>query len=178
VRGSLAGAAAGALTVRVTVGKRVLKPVPFTVPEGQFTRAIALPRDLLPGAVRVEVGGKAGTETLDPVVETLTLPAPPEGIVRVKGASAARGSAFVTRLLGTRRQAWARFRFAVLPARARVARLQWILPSGRRGGAVEQPVKRVMDTFVRARDGLPPGRWTAILRVGGKVVARVAVPIG
>jgi hypothetical protein len=53
----------------------------------------------------------------------------------------------------------------------------WYGPRGTAGSA-GKPNETLVDASVTSGDGLPPGRWTAVLRVAGTVLGKTSVTLG
>jgi hypothetical protein len=137
------------------------------VPAGQFTVSTPLPRDLLPGALEVVVGGTSGSEPLLTVVRPETLAAPATGLVARSAMTARPGG----------RRLSARFVFSVRPASARPTAV-WIAPSGAVRFRQRLPNARVVTSSLVGEERLPRGRWRCRLEVVGTPLAVVAARVG
>jgi hypothetical protein len=82
------------------------------------------------------------------------------------------------RVITRPRLLYARFPFVALPSAGRPISVQWITPKGPLE-RLPRPRIRNVAGVVRAGGGarLAPGRYTCILRVGGKVVDRRSVTV-
>lgn len=143
---------------------------------GAFTRTLHLPRLLRPGAYVLRLVPTVGGAAQPAVQRGLTVPAPREGIVRRAWASALRGTSPLLNLPGTPQQLWAHFEFMTAP-RKRPITTTWYRGTSR-VAVVARPYAAVIHTFVRSDGPLRPGRWRAVLKAGGTVVAEVRVRVG
>jgi hypothetical protein len=144
----------------------------FTTPAGAWSKAIKLPATLLPGSYVVHVTG--------PVVlastASFTIAPPASGIVSRSYASATHGGPAAASV-GSTTQVWGHFRFAVIARKGQKITTQWILPGGKKLGAVTRPRSKLVEAQVKDLSGkkLPKGRWRCILRVGKTVLATLNV---
>jgi dipeptidyl aminopeptidase/acylaminoacyl peptidase len=79
----LRGVASHSATITVTVRSpgRTYPASPVPVPPWEYTASVPLPRDLLPGALEIVVGGTSGSELLVTVVRPESLESPATGLV-------------------------------------------------------------------------------------------------
>jgi hypothetical protein len=140
--------------------------------------ALAGGAKVFPGGFVVALTGRAGNVKLPLQVQTISIPAPAEGVVRRAFRSTTRGGRGRERLPKGAPEAWANFRFEVQPRRTRTVSVRWFTPEGRLLGSVAKSNRPVVSSYLRLPSGLPSGRWVAQLRVGGKVVQTLSVPIG
>jgi hypothetical protein len=144
-----------------------------SVAAGTFNRTFPLPVNLLPGAYTLRVdatppGGTAATTTFP-----LTLKAPPEGIVRRAYMSASSDGPPATSLAVGTKILYATFRF-IFPPRGELS-IGWT----RDGEPIQHPAGKLTDRTVQGTASsiapLPRGRYVAILRAGGRIVARASI---
>jgi len=177
----LAGDVSGPVRASVALKRagRVRLAATLALGAGHFTRAIRLPRALVPGAYELDVvpADPAFSRQSLPV----RLPAPAEGVVASAWASTHPGGLPLTRFAPGTSVVFAHFRFAALPARSRRVTVSWYRPGGRPAGPARgKPTSRVVVAFVGSRNGgpLPRGTWHAVLRAGGTVVKRITFRVG
>jgi hypothetical protein len=163
--------AGGRIEVALLRGRRALQRQVFTLPAGSFTRTVRLTPRLLPGKLTLRVQGADAGAVLVPVVRTIVLPAPKEGVVERAYISALqRGPAATT--LRDKARIYATFRFAALPKGSRKITAHWIAPNGRKAPPDGRPRTRTVSAVVgNGRDELPAGVWRCELRVDGTLVA-------
>jgi chitodextrinase len=142
---------------------------------GPFTRRLALPAGVLPGALGVEV-----TEGSRVVARLrLRVPAPAEGVARTAFVATSRRGAPVARAPGSATVLYARFGLAALPAVGRPLTVTWFQPNGEVAGhPVRKPRSRALTSYVRSARALPPGVWRAVLTAGGVQVAQAVARVG
>jgi hypothetical protein len=175
VRGTLRVAgtleAGGRVEIALLRGRRALQRQVVRLPAGSFTRTIKLAPRLLPGKLTLRIQGAGAGAVLVPVVRTITLPAPVEGVVeRAYVSSLQRGPAATT--LRGKDRIYATFRFAALPKGSRRITVRWIAPSGEKTPPDGRPRTRTVSAVVgNGRDELPTGVWRCELRVDGTLVA-------
>ena len=147
------------------------------VGEGAFRRRLVVPRTILPGRYALDVKQVSGPVVVRAQHEPLRLEAPPEGVVSRSWASTTIAGPPVE-ILPPTPDAYANFRFAVMPRPGRplVARWYW-------NGALQgRPRKKQRSVLVIAgiyvEDALlPRGNYTCVLSAGSTVVERVAFRI-
>ena len=158
-------------------GARVLAARTLTLPPGAFRVPLAVPRTVLPGRYELDVRQVAGAVVVRPQRERVRLAAPPEGVVvRAWASTTIAGPPLAT--LPPTSDAFAHFRFAVLPRPGRTLVTRWFW----RGDLQGLPRRKQRSVLVIARvfveeASLPKGRYTCVLRAGGVVVKRVTFRI-
>ena len=145
---------------------------------GAVRRAgFTLPTLLAPrGRYAVDLRSTVSGTPLPSARRFVTLPAPREGVVRRAWASALRSTSPLLNLPGTPRQLWAHFEF-LTPPHERPITTTWYR-GARVVAVVARPFTPVIHTFVRSDRPLQTGRWRAVLKAGGTVVAEVRVRVG
>ena len=166
-------------------GAGPLATLQLPVPGGGFRQTLALRHGALSGGAKVFPGGfvvaltgRSGKLKLPLQMQTIVIPAPPEGVVRQAFKSTTeegRGMAILPR--GTK-EAWANFRFETQPRLTKKLTVVWFKPNGDRLGQVSKSNRPVVTSYLRLASGVPSGRWVAQLRVGNRVVQTLSVPIG
>jgi hypothetical protein len=151
---------------------------------GQLTRKLPLPARLVPGryTVRVrEVGSPAGGR-LPAGTLVAALPAPPEGVASSAFISRGVGGRGVSRITGRVPSfIFANFRIVARPRKAGKLRVVWFWSGSARPIASKgvRPVRGFAVSPLRASRGpLPAGRYRAVLRYKGTVVATAAATLG
>jgi hypothetical protein len=111
-----------------------------------------LPRGakVLPGPFVASLTGRSGRTPLLFQLRTVTLPAPPEGVVRSSFASATEGGRPAPALPPTLIQAWAQFVFAAQPRAGRKVTIAWHFPDGKRIGTVAKANRPKVTSFLRS----------------------------
>ncbi len=147
------------------------------VPRGIFQIRLPVPRTLLPGRYVLDVTQVSGPVAVGPQQEPVTLAAPPEGVVSNAWASTTIGGPPLATFPPTS-DAFAHFRFAVMPrpGRTLVARWYW------RGELQGEPRRKQRSVLVIARVYvenalLPRGAYECVLSAGGTIVKRVSFRI-
>jgi Tol biopolymer transport system component len=143
------------------------------VHEGAFRRRLVVPRTLLPG--RYVLGAK---QVSGPVVvraqrEPLRLEAPPEGVVSRAWASTTIAGPPL-RIVSPTPDAYANFRFAVMPRPDRPLVARWYWNGALQGRPREKQRSVLVIAGIYVEDALlPRGEYTCVLRAGNTVVERV-----
>jgi hypothetical protein len=145
---------------------------------GTYTGTLRFPNRALPGTYLLHVSGTSGGEQLTPVEQTVTLPAPAEGIVDRSWVSRTKNGPPVRRIRGPVRELHATFRFVVPPAEVRSVRLLWRTPQFNFVGEVRKRYSKTVTTFIRSGQPLPAGTWYCLLTVNEIVTKRVSVRVG
>lgn len=148
-----------------------------SVAAGGYSGTLELPHRALPGTYVLRVVGTSGGIALPAVESTLTLPAPPEGVVDKSVVSRTPGGKSIRKVKGPVKELFARFHFIVPPDIRAVVRLLWRTPQFNFVGEVRKPYATTLDTFIRSGSPLPKGTWYCLLQVNEIVVKRVAVRI-
>lgn len=177
VSGTVSGPAA--LTVvllRPSSGKVVAQTTVSVTSAGPFAASVRLPRSVLPGVLVVRVTGVSSGADLPQAEHSVSVGAPPEGVVARAYASTKRGGPPVLSVSGEVKELWARFQFAARP-KGKSVTVYWVTPSGQVVGSAVKPYSPRIDSFVGSAASLQNGVWRAVLKVGGKVVKRVAVRV-
>jgi len=144
------------------------------VVRGRYRVRLRMPRTVLPGRYVLDARQASGLVAVRPQQEPVTLVPPPEGVVKRAWASTTLGGRPLE-ILPPSPDAFAQFRFAVLPRAGRTLVAQWYW----RGKPVGQPRRRQRAPLVIANlfveDALlPRGPYECVLRAGGTVVGRVS----
>ena len=176
VRGRVSAAARARIDVR-RPGGGPLVTRRFALGGGAFVRRFAVgPRlrggaTLLPGGFVVSLTGRWAGGALPLQIRTLSLPSPPEGVVRRSFASASENGPPVAGLPASAREAWANFRFETQPRPALPLSVTWYQPDGRVLGTAAKSNRPDLVSFVRSLAGTPltRGSWVAELRAGSRV---------
>jgi hypothetical protein len=175
---------------------------------GRFTQVLELPATgLLPGRYTLRVSGASNGVPLAEQTRTITLPAPPEGVVREATFRGSQSGAPVTSLPSGSTGIWVSFHFAVMPKRTlckttsivvgvtvvrgkkRVKRkvvktctapvaVAWYRPGDPAPFVVVQ--KRdtpVIGSFYQGPTALLPGAWRVVLSVGGRVTKEATIQV-
>ncbi len=142
---------------------------------GAVRSVVRMPRTLTPGVYTFSYVGRGDAGARVERSSPLTLPGPPEGVVRRASISRIRGGPPAARLPRTTTRLWARFEFAARPQGRRIT--VWWARNGRRATPFEvSGYRRVFDDFTgNYARLLPGGRWTCVLQVDGRIVRRVSV---
>jgi hypothetical protein len=152
---------------------------------GSFRELLALKKGalrggakLLPGGFTVALTGRAGRLKLPLQMQTISIPAPTEGVVRRAFKSRAQNGKAVTRFAAGTKRAWANFRFETQPLRNQKLYVRWYFPDGRLVGQVEKSNRPVISSYLALETGLPRGLWVAELRTGKRVIQRLSLRVG
>jgi Tol biopolymer transport system component len=157
-------------------GRHVYLAVGLTLSKGAFTKNVALPRDLTPGAYVLDVTATGSPTDLSPQKLVRRLPAPAEGVVSTAWASTTVGGPPLERIPATNSIAWAHFTFAALPLPGRLLTTRWYVNGRRPQGAVPRPKVRrsLVIAYIEAEGApLPRGVYTCVLTSGRTVVKRL-----
>jgi hypothetical protein len=148
---------------------------------GPFTEKISLPPRPLPGIYSLRIGGTSGGTTLETVQVSVTIPAPPEGVLdRAEVATTRSGPWHIYSnnsppvIGGAHKELWMRFRFLYPPTGQQVE-LVWKMQWHTVVGKVYKIVKDTMDTSVTSATPLPSGHWVAVLKFNGRVAKKMDV---
>jgi uncharacterized repeat protein (TIGR02543 family) len=184
VRGRVSSAAAmrvhlrrpagGSLTSRRVSVRGGVFLARLQVGPGKLTRGARL----FPGGFVITVVGRSGRTPLPLNVRTITLAAPPEGVVRTAFASTSEQGPAVATLPAGSKEAWARFRFEVQPRAGQSLSVRWYFPDGRLLGTVPKSNRPEVTSFLRSQVALPAGAFRAELVAGNRIVQRLSVRIG
>jgi hypothetical protein len=175
VKGSVAKRARLTLELRRRRDYGALLHVPLVRRAGTFTIAprvrptLARGARLLPGNFVVSLRGNARGFYLPTQLQTVDLPGPPEGVVRISFASTSRAGRTVKQFPASARIAWANFRLAQQPKASFQLWVYWLWPDGVHIlGAVQKPNRPIVSSYLRDVRPLPHGCWRADLYVGPK----------
>jgi len=174
VKGRVPGLSKMQLALRY--GKRIVLAAGLTVAKGAFSRRIALPRNLVPGAYSLEVGAAGSPTQLTPQEIHLRLGSPPEGVVSDAWASSTVEGPPLERVPSTSTSLWAHFEFAALPRPGQLLRTTWYIDGKQRSKTIPKPRRSPVIAFVRWPTELtsfPRGTYSCVLTAGAKVVKRV-----
>jgi hypothetical protein len=189
----------GVLRVTGTVGKPALAKLQLhrphggplltetlTVDTGPFALAakllpgtLANGAHLFPGGFMVSLTGTSGRLKMPLQIQTVTLPAPPEGVVRKSYPSAAKGTRPVNSIPASGHQAYANFIFQTQPVRGKIVTVRWYWPNGKLLGVIKKSNRPTITSSigVPTTSSLPRGNWVAELRAGSKIVQRLLVRV-
>jgi len=182
VRGrvTLTGTTPRAARLRATVqsGRRVVGRRVATVRAGAFRLVVTLSPTAPPGALRVTLADAAtpaqrgGAPALAAQSTRVLLTPPPEGVVTRAFLTTSPSGAPRARV-GRVRVLYGVFRFAAPPRRVRSLTVEWRVGGFRTRFRATPPAGRVVTVQIGSLGGgrLAPGRWSATLRAGGRVVA-------
>ena len=149
----------------------------LTVASGGYSGTLDLPHRALPGTYLLRVVGTSSGIALTPVEATLTLPAPPEGIVDKASVGLTAGGKAIRKVKGSVKQLYGRFHFLVAPKLRTAVRLVWRTPQFNFVGEVRKRYSTNVRTFVKSGQPLPKGTWYCLLTVNEIVVKRVSVRV-
>jgi hypothetical protein len=148
---------------------------------GPYTLRLRLPPRALPGDYTLRILGKSDTADLTPVKTTVTVPAPPEGVVdRALVGTTPEGPwlSYVgdtgPALHGLYKDLWVRFRF-LYPPSGRKIELVWKLRWHTIIGRVCRRFEDTIDTHAGSGDPLPSGTWNVLLKIDGRVAKQMDV---
>jgi hypothetical protein len=189
----------GDLKVSGTVGKPALAKVQLRRPRGgalltetqtlDAGKFVLLPKllpgllahgaKLFPGGFMISLTGTSGRLKMPLQIQTVTLPAPPEGVVRTSYPSAALAARPVKSVPASGRQAYANFVLQTQPVRGKAVTVRWYWPNGKLLGSIKKSNRPTIVSFIRvpAADSLPKGNWVAELRAGSKIVQRLLIRV-
>ena len=127
----------------------------------------------------VSLTGTSGKLKMPLQIQTVTLPAPPEGVVRKSYPSASKGTRPVKSVPANGHQAYANFLFQNQPVRRSTLSIRWYWPNGKLLGTIKKSNRPTIVSFIRvpAADSLPKGNWVAELRAGNKIVQRLLIRV-
>jgi len=182
----------GSLVARGAVGRRATLRVQLLRPEGArllgrtvrvrrgaFSLRAALASSaakVLPGGYVISLTGTSGGARLPLQLRAVSLPAPPEGVVRAAFMSTSRGGSPEQSVPAGTHELWATFRFAAQPT-ASPLEVSWY-QDGRLIGAKTKNSRPSVETGIRAPAGLPSGRYRVDLTAGARIVDELSVTIG
>lgn len=154
----------------------------FNVPQaGTFSKIMPLPPRALPGPYRLHVASTSPPPRPKPVDLTVTIPAPPEGVIDRALVGPTRNGPWKRyigntgpALYGSHKVLWVRFRFLHPPTGQRVE-LVWKLRWHRVVGKVYRRYKNTIDTYASSPQALPKGVWLVVLKINGRVAKRMDV---
>ena len=148
---------------------------------GAFTKHLRLPPRPLPGRYRLHIAGTSGATTLRPVDVIVTIPAPPEGVLdQAEVGTTANGPWMLYKagsppvVHGSHKELWMRFRF-LYPPTGKNVELIWKMRWHTVVGKVSKLYKDTLDTSVASANPLPPGHWSAVLTIDGRVAKKMDV---
>jgi hypothetical protein len=188
----------GTLRVSGQVGKPALAKVQLRRPHGGalLTEAVTvvgkfvlLPKllpgllaggaHLFPGGFMVSLTGTSGKLKMPLQIQTITLAAPPEGVVRKSYPSASQGSKPVQSVPADQGQVYANFVFQNQPFKNQQVTVRWYWPNGKLLGSIKKSNRPTVFSFIKEPTGssLPKGNWVAELRAGNKIVQRLLVRV-
>jgi hypothetical protein len=156
----------------------------FTITKpGHFAVQMHLPPRPLPGRYSLRITGTSGTKSFAPVATTITIPAPPEGVLDRVQVSTTRNGPWLTYgngtppvLKGSHTQLWMKFRFLYPPTGHNV-QFVWKLRWHRLVGKVYKSYKNTLLTFVSSATPLPSGHWLAVLKFNGRIAKSMDVVV-
>jgi len=157
-------------------GRHVYLAAGLTLTKGAFTKNLALPRDLTPGAFVLDVTATGSPTDLSAQKVPVRLAAPAEGVVSEAWASTTVGGPPLERIPATNSIAWAHFDFAALPRPGRLLVTHWMINGRRPQGAAPRPKLRrsLVIAYIEAEAApLPLGIYTCTLTSGRTVVKRL-----
>ena len=164
---------AGRIEIALLRNTRVVRKRTVKLPAGPFSTQLVLSGKLVPGPMKLrlrEVGGAPSIAGLVGDERSVTIAAPPEGVVSEALVSATSGGpAALT--LRNKSKLFARFRFVALPRKGQLT-TTWIAPSGQSKTNV-RPRTRIVGAEVAVKGGqrLPSGTWRCVLKAGKRVIA-------
>ena len=133
---------------------------------------------LLPGGFTVALTGRAGRLKLPLQMQTISIPAPAEGVVRSAFKSRTQNGTSLTRFPANAKIAWANFRFETQPRLSQKLSVRWYFPNGKLVGDVRKSNRPVISSYLSLDSGLDSGLWVAELRAGKRVIQRLSVRVG
>ena len=157
-------------------GKRIVVADGLTVTKGAFSKRLALPRDLTPGAFTLEVGAAGSPTQLTAQRVRLHLAPPPEGVVSESWASSTVEGPPLERIPSTSTSLWAHFEFAALPQPGRRLSTTWYIDGRRRSETTPKNRRSPVIGWLRLPPDLasfPRGTYSCVLKAGSTVTKRV-----
>jgi hypothetical protein len=150
----------------------------LSLPAGAFSLALKLDPglNLIPGGFVVSISGKSGKLTVPPQVKTLSLLAPPGGVVGRAFASSSEHGAPASRLRSPK-QAFVTFDFQAPPKTNQKLMVYWFEPNGKLLGSASKPSGQTVTSSIKSNEALPRGAWRVDLRSGGTLVKSVAINV-
>ena len=155
-------------------GKRVYLAAGLTLSKGAFSKHLALPRDLTPGAFTLEVTAVGSPTALTPQKLRCA------SRRRQKASSPRRGRARRSKgprsseSLSTSPLVWAHFEFAALPRPGRRLATTWYVNGERPTGVDPKPRRSLVVAWLnRGGARFPHGTYMCVLTAGRAVVKRV-----
>jgi uncharacterized repeat protein (TIGR02543 family) len=134
---------------------------------------------LFPGGFMVSLTGTSGKLKMPLQIQTITLAAPPEGVVRTSYPSTSETGKPVKVVPAARRQAYANFLLQTQPVKDAPITVRWYWPNGKLLGSIQKSNRPKIFSFIGEPTGspLPKGNWVAELRAGSKIVQRLLVRV-
>jgi hypothetical protein len=150
---------------------------------GPFAVQMHLPPRPLPGRYSLRITGTSGSTSLAPVATTVTIPAPPEGVLDRVQVSTTKDGPWLTYgngtppvVKGSHTQLWMKFRFLYPPTGQKV-QFVWKLRWHRLVGKIYKRYKNTLLTSVTSATPLPSGHWLAVLKFDGRVAKAMDVVV-
>ena len=148
---------------------------------GPFTETLKLPARPLPGDYRLRVSGVSGATSLAPVDLTVTISAPPEGVIdralvgpTRNGPWSRYGNNSAPVVTGEHKEIWMRFRFLYPPNGKNVV-LVWKQAWRKVVGRIYRRYANIIDTYARSSSPLPKGHWNVVLTIDGRIAKQMDV---
>ena len=151
----------------------------LSLPAGHFSIALKLDPalGLIPGGFVVTISGKSGRLSVPPQVKTLSLAAPPGGVVGRAFASASANGAPTATVHANGKQAFVTFDFKAQPPRGQSLTVAWFEPGGKLLGQATKSSAPTITSSVKSNGPLPRGAWHVDLRSGKTLVKTVTINV-
>lgn len=162
------------LAVTVRAARSTVVLARGTLRPGRSTLTLRLPGRLAPGLYAVTIDGTRAGATVIPLLRTVRVPAPPEGVGRatvnvVRGANAP----VAVQVFGRRRRLWAYLRLSARPG-GPVSALWYPPGSSRPLTPVIKRPRAVME-FVLKSTGFARGTWRIVFTARGRVITTAQI---
>src|SRR5262249_13544762 len=184
VRGKIAKPSLVAIQLHRAGGAKVLLTTSLSLPAGPFSLSIKLlpglladGQPLLPGGFVVSIGGHSGKLVVPTQLRTITLSAPPQGIVDKAFASSSAGGAPESTIPAVQKSAFVHFVFESLPSTTQKLTVAWYRPGGKLLGVATKSNAPTVTSSISSPAPLPTGLWRVDLRPGNTVLKRVPITV-
>jgi hypothetical protein len=184
VQGKIAKAALIALQLQRSGASKPLLTTNLSLPAGPFNLSIKLlpglladGAPLLPGGFVVSIAGHSGKLVVPTQVHTITLAAPPQGVVSQAFATASPTGGPRASVPAGAKAAFVHFLFQTMPTAKEPLSVAWYRPGGKLLGVATKPSAPVVTSSISSKAPLPAGTWRVDLRDGNTVVKSITLVV-
>jgi hypothetical protein len=164
------------VALRSPASRTIEKTFQFSVPSGPFERLFELPATgFYPGRYLVSLTGTSGGAPIIAREAPARMEPPGEGIVSTAWITV--GGRKVTRARHGTKRLVAHFTYVTKPFRGSKVTVSWFLGKRALGTVKKIRWKPIVVSDVSSPTGLPPGRYTCVLRARGLIVYQASVGV-